>query len=584
MTSRRAFLKQLGLGALAVAAPAAARGAEKMPTRKPNVIMILTDDQGWGDVHSHGNERLDTPWMDRLADQGARFDRFYVNPLCAPTRAAVLTGRYHRRTGVSGVARRTETMRADEVTIAQALKAGGYATACFGKWHNGAYYPHHPRGKGFDECLGFCCGHWNNYFDTLLEHNGEPVRPKGYINDVLTDAALAFIEKHKGQPFFVYLPYNTPHSPFQVPDRYFSKYRQRGFDDRDACVYAMCESLDDNLGRLLERLDALGLANDTIVIFFGDNGPNGTRYNGGMRGAKGSVHEGGCRNAFFIRWPGHIAPGTEVKPIAAHIDLLPTLVELTGVPMIETKPLDGVSLVPLLTGHADGWPERMIFVVQGNRGAVRTQQYRLVVEGRKPQLYDMLADPGEKKDIATEQPEVTAKLKAAYDAWLKDANRDGTAVPPIPVGHEQMKLVEMPTPDADWHGHLQFGGRHPNNNWATHWTSTDDWLDWDIDVVHAGPYEFTLMYICPKEDAGSRVCVEVAGRRLEGVVDKPHEPNFLPSPDRVKRQEVYERDWAPLVLGRLDLPKGHTRLAVKALTKPGEAVMDLKAIRVCRLD
>ena len=580
---RRDFVKTMGLGAAALAVPQGL-SAEEASEKKPNVIVILTDDQGWGDIHSHGNDLIDTPMMDSLAASGARFDRFYVSPVCAPTRASLLTGRYHPRTGVSGVARGLETMRSDEVTVAEIFRQAGYATGCFGKWHNGAHYPYHPNGRGFEEFLGFCCGHWNNYFDTMLEHNGEPVRTKGYINDVLTDAALSFIEKNSGRQFFCYIPYNTPHTPFQVPDRYFDKYKARGLDDELASAYGMCESLDDNLGRLMAKLDALNLADNTIVLIFGDNGPNTDRDNGGMRGRKGSIYEGGVRNFLFFRYPKRIKPGTIVKPITADIDLLPTLVELTGVKMPKTLPLDGVSFVPLLEGKTGGRPDRMLFSYWNGKGAVGTERYRLVVQRKRVELHDMIADPGEQNDIAREQPEITRELKAAYDAWLEDVTRRGSERPPIPVGYPQMKRVEMPVPEATWHGELKFGGRHANNNWVTNWVSTDAHVYWDIDVVHAGPYEMTLMYICPEEDVGARVCVEVDRERVEGVIQKAHDLDPVPSPDRVRRAEVYERVWAPLTLGRLTLRKGRTRLYVKALTKPGKVVMDLKAVRVRRLD
>jgi arylsulfatase A len=576
-------MKTMGLSAASLAVPHRL-STDETSEKKPNVIVIVTDDQGWGDIHSHGNDLIDTPMMDRLAAAGARLDRFYVSPVCAPTRASLLTGRYHPRTGVSGVARGFETMRSDEVTIADILRRAGYATGCFGKWHNGAHYPYHPNGRGFEEFLGFCCGHWNNYFDTMLEHNGEPVRTKGYINDVLTDAALAFIEKNRGRPFFCYIPYNTPHTPFQVPDRYFDKYKARGLDDALASAYGMCENLDDNLGRLLAKLDTLDLAEDTIIIMFGDNGPNTDRYNGAMRGRKGSVYEGGVRNFLFFRYPKRVEPNTVVQPITADIDLLPTLVELTGVKMPKTLPLDGVSIVPLLQGETETWPDRMIFSYWNRKGAVRTERHRLVVQRKRAELYDMAADPGEQNDIAQERPDVTKKLKAAYDEWLEDVTRRGSERPPIPVGYAQMKRVEMTVPEATWHGGLKFGGRHANNNWVTNWVSTDAHLYWDIDVVHAGPYEMTLMYICPEEDVGARVCVEVDGERVEGVIEKAHDLDPVPSPDRVPRSEVYERIWAPLTLGRLTLREGRTRLYVKALTKPGKAVMDLKAVRVRRLD
>ncbi|MBZ0173165.1 MAG: arylsulfatase, partial [Phycisphaerales bacterium] len=374
----------------------------------------LTDDQGWGDIHSHGNEVIVTPVLDRLASEGARFERFYVSPVCAPTRAAFLTGRYYLRTGVNGVTHREEVMRSEERTLAEVLKDAGYATGCFGKWHNGAQYPNHPNGQGFDEFFGFCAGHWNNYFDTTLERNGNPVESKGYINDVVTDAALDFIDAHADAPFFCYVPYNTPHSPFQVPDRYFDPFKEQGLDDTLACVYGMVKSIDDNVGRLLDRLESHGLAGDTIVVFFGDNGPNTERYNGGMLGRKGSVHEGGVRNALFIRWPGHIPAGTEVKPIAAAIDLLPTLAELANVPVNPARQLDGLSLAPLLTGQRVDWPDRMLFSHWKGRGAVRTQGERRVLPRGRPARF-----VGEEEDDGRRRRGRAKQLDASEPAALE---------------------------------------------------------------------------------------------------------------------------------------------------------------------
>ena len=353
---------------------------------RPNVLLILTDDQGWGDVHSHGNERLDTPNLDRLAAQGARFERFFVSPVCAPTRAALLTGRYSLRCGVHGVTRGHETMRSEEVTIAELLRDAGYATGCFGKWHNGAHWPTDPHGQGFDRFAGFAAGHWNNYFDPLLPYPPRhaatriepadpdgPVRTEGYIADIFTDAALRFmgeqqIGEKRDEPWFCYVPFNTPHWPPQVGERLFEKYLARGFGPENAAAYAMVENLDRNVGRLLAALDQWGLAEDTIVLFLTDNGPNGNRFNGGMRGRKGSAHEGGVRVPLFVRWPGRIEPGTTIERNAMHIDLLPTLCELCNVPLPEGRELDGESLVPLLTGGAAGWPDRRLFTFKDWRG------------------------------------------------------------------------------------------------------------------------------------------------------------------------------------------------------------------------
>ena len=414
--------------------------------KRPNIVIILADDQGWGDLSINGNTNLTTPNIDSLARDGAMFDRFYVCAVCAPTRAEFLTGRYHSRGGVRGVSTGAERLNLDEMTIAQTFKAAGYATGAFGKWHNGSQFPYHPNARGFDEYYGFTSGHWGQYFDPELDHNGKLVRGKGYITDDLTNHAIDFIAQHKDGPFFCYLPFNTPHSPMEVPDRFFERFehadpkmRARNPKQEEIpmtrAVLAMCENIDWNVGRVLAKLDELKLADNTIVIYFSDNGPNSWRWNGGMKGRKGSVDEGGVRAPFLIRWPGHIQPGTRVPQIAGAIDLLPTLADMAGVPVASTKPLDGKSIKPLLLGEAGNWPDRMIFSLQNKKISVRTQQYRLDPTG---QLFDMVADPGQDRDVSKEKPEVAAKLSKAVAEWGKEmlplVGKDDR---PFPVGYSE---------------------------------------------------------------------------------------------------------------------------------------------------
>ncbi|MFQ6034269.1 MAG: arylsulfatase [Sedimentisphaerales bacterium] len=600
--TRREFLKAVGTTiasarGLSILAGCAGIGQTTVAERKrPNIILIITDDQGWGDIHSHGNDLIDTPVLNRLAADGPRFDRFFVSSVCAPTRASLLTGRYYLRTGTHGVTRGYENMRSEEVTIAEALKQAGYVTGCFGKWHNGAHYPCHPNGQGFDEFFGFCGGHWNNYFDTTLEQNGQPVKTKGYITDVLTRAVLSFIETHRKKPFFCYVPYNAPHSPFQVPDKYFNKYKARGLDDKLACIYAMCENLDDNIERILKRLDELALSNNTIVLFLTDNGPNSDRYNGGMKSRKGSVHEGGVRVPLFIRWPGHIKPGTTISQIAAHIDLFPTILELCGVPMPKTLPQDGVSLAALLKEETASWPDRMIFTFRsgrgdtiGARGAVRTQRWRAVKVRKEWELYDMQADPGQKHNISTEYPDVVKKLGAAYEAAVRDVTKAGFEPLAIHIGYPQWPVVTLPGHEAflepPSRKAITYKGRSGwANDWITNWTSTEAYPWWPVEVVRPGRFEVTLMYTCPQQNLGAKVRVEIGGKSLEGVVSRAHDPEPIPSPDRVPRGEVYEKIWAPLTLGAIELTRGRTKLVVKAVQIPGSRAFDLKAVQLRRLN
>jgi len=557
-------------------------------TERPHILVILTDDQGWGDLSLHGNPDVRTPRLDALARSGVRFDRFYVSPLCSPTRAAFLTGRDSLRGGVWGVTRGKETLRAEEVTLAEILRDAGYRTAMVGKWHNGEHYPYSPEGQGFETFFGFRRGHWNNYFDTWLLRGTEPVRTRGYINDVLTEEALGILQGPHERPLFLYLAYNTPHSPFQVPDPYFDRVKARGLDDRTAAVYAMVESLDDNVGRILDALAAQGLARDTIVVFFGDNGPNGARFNGGMRGTKGSVHEGGVRVPCFVSWPGHLAP-REVAPIASGVDLLPTLLDLAGVSVPEGLELDGQSLRPLLEGGTAGWPDRTLFShrfldrePQPAPGAARTQRYRAVDEGEGWQLYDMEGDPGQQNDIAGAHPEITARLAAEYDAWFRDVTRAGFTRFPIPVGFPEENPVSLPATQAWFEGGPAFEqGQGWANDWLTSWTDTDARLWWELDVVEAGTYDVSLEYLCPEDEAGARVRVS-AGESEAAATVTATAIHQVPSPDRVPRKEVYEMEWERLPLGPLELPRGRVRLTLEAIENGRGRVLDLMAVRLDR--
>ena len=608
MATRRDFLKQIGFGAAAIAAgPLTVSHAADDGGRRPNIVMIMTDDQGWGDVTAHGNDQLKTPNMDLLARQGAWFDRFYVSPVCAPTRASLMTGRYHPRTGVHGVTRGEENMRLEEVTVADVFKKAGYATGCFGKWHNGRHYPYHPNGRGFDEFYGFCAGHWNNYFNTGLDHNGKDVKSSGFIIDDLTDKAIGFIKANRAKPFLCYVPYNTPHTPWQVPDKFWDRVKKRGVgNDTTICAYAMCENIDDNIGRILKALDDLKLTGDTIVIFLSDNGPNTGRWNGEMKGRKGSTDEGGVRVPFFLRWPGRVKP-RKIEQIASHIDVLPTLVELAkiGKPKIKTCPLDGVSLVPLIDGKTSDWPERMIFSSWRGRVSVRTQQYR----ANSQALYDMTADPHQKKNIAKDKPQIHAKLAAACAKWSKDVGLSVRKMRPIPIGHPERPVVTMPGHEALLVASKKVPAPKPEpqpkkkkrkkrrgprgisynkgagwaNDWVDNWTEIDAYPYWPVDVVNAGQYDVTLMYACGGDDVGARIRVECGPGSVEGKITRAHDPEFIHSPDRIARKEVYEKVWAPLKMGKITLTRGVNKLIVRALSKPGKQVMELKAVRLERI-
>lgn len=555
----------------------------------PNVVVILTDDQGWGDLSIHGNRNLSTPHIDSLARDGALFERFYVCPVCSPTRAEFLTGRYHPRGNVFNVSTGGERLDLDERTIADVFQAAGYATGAFGKWHNGTQYPYHPCGRGFDEYYGFCSGHWGHYFNAPLEHNGQLVTGQGYMTDDLTTHAMQFIREHRDGPFFCYVPYNTPHSPMQVPDAFYEKFRDAELPDRfqqakqedlamTRAALAMCENIDTNVGRILALLDELKLAENTIVVYFSDNGPNSFRWNGGMKGRKGSTDEGGVRSPLFMRWPGQIPAGRRVPQITAAIDLLPSLAELAKVDVPDDRPLDGISFVPWLTTGNDTPTERLIFSHWAGKVSVRSQQYRLDTQG---QLYDMAHDPGQTVDVAADVPAVAQQLRTALADWKRDVLSQLERVDrPFTVGYPQFPITHLPARDGVPHGGVERSGKAPNCSFFRNWTSTDDEMTWDIDVATAGRYDVTMYYAVSEPDVGSTIRWQFGTSELVAKVTEAHDPPLYgQEQDRVDRgPESYVKDFCPWKMGTMSLPQGPGRLSLKALDVTGSQVMEVRGV------
>ncbi len=556
---------------------------------QPNFVVILADDQGWGDLSLNGNSNLDTPNIDSLAKSGAQFERFFVSPVCSPTRAEFLTGRYHPRGGVRGVTTGAERLNLDEKTIANTFKAAGYATGAFGKWHNGSQYPYHPNGRGFDTYYGFTSGHWGNYFNPVLEQNGQLVRGTGFVTDDLTDHAMAFIEAHRQEPFFCYIPFNTPHSPMQVPDRFYDKFKgaelkQRNRDPKredpefTRAALAMCENIDWNVGRILNRLETLDLTENTIVVYFSDNGPNSWRWNGGMKGRKGSTDEGGVRSPLLVRWPGNIPAGIRISQIAGAIDLLPTLADLAGIRITGTKPLDGITLKPLLTGSKATWPDRMIFSHWSGRVSVRTQHHRLDTSG---QLFDMVNDPGQTKDVSEALPAEAERLRKAVSDWKEQLLPGlGEDQRPLPVGFAAFPVTQLPARDGMPHGNVKRSARAPNCSYFMNWTDIGDRITWDVDVATTGRYEAVLYYACPAVDTGAKFELRLNDATIEGTVSEPHDPPLQGAEnDRVPRAgESYVKDFKPMRIGTLDLKKGRGELTLRALEIPGSQVMEVRML------
>jgi hypothetical protein len=360
----------------------------------------------------------------------------------------------------------------------------------------------------------------------------------------------------------------------------------------------MCENIDANVGRVLRRLDSLELARDTIVLYFADNGPNSPRWNGGMKGRKASTDEGGVRSPLLLRWPAKIKPGTVIRPIAGAIDLLPTLTSLAGVSPAGTRPLDGKDLSPLLLGNAQQWPDRMIFSHWNGRISVRTQQHRLDAAGA---LFDMIADPGQTRDIAAEQPQVAAALAQAVAAWRKDVF-DGKAAMsapaaakarrkagnqeeagddrPFPVGYAEFPMTPLPVRDGVPHGGVKRSASAPNSSYFVNWTSTGDAMTWDIAVHTAGRYDVTLYYTCPEADAGSTIELSFQGSKASGRVVPGWDPPLYTNQDTIPRPPAESRmkEFHPLRLGTIRLDQARGPLTLRALAVPGRSVMDLRLI------
>lgn len=562
------------------------------PTQ-PNVLLILTDDQAYGDLSLTGNPWLETPHLDTLAQEGVWFQNFYVSPVCAPTRASLLTGRYHQRTGVSGVTRGRENMNLSEQTMADMFKQNGYVTGCFGKWHNGAHFPYHPLGRGFDEFLGFTAGHWTNYFNSTLDHNGAEVSFTGYLPDVLTDSAGQFMIRaaQQDKPFFCYVPFNTPHTPAQVPDRFFDKYKQKGLDDFNAAIYGMCENIDGNVGRLLQTLDSLGLSRRTIVVFFSDYGPLNLRFNAGLKGRKGSVDEGGVKVPCFIRWDSHLPAGKKVEAITAHIDLLPTLKALAGLDFNFTNEIDGRDMTPLISDPSFSVHDALFQEWSGHR-RVRTSDYLMV----DSLLYHLPSDPGQSRDVSDSLPAVFSRLNRAFDRWWTDVSKNvNNDARPIPVGYDEYPVTTLPAHEAELFPpfpqrqdrrhtgiayYALYGWAH---DWIDHWTDTAAWCAWPLKVVDTDVYHVYFKYNCAEENAGCRLKCSFGDQSLVTTIEKPFYELPLPSPDRQKRdQEAPERNWALHYAGEIELKKGEGPFEVQTILMPGTESIELKAVRLVK--
>ena len=532
-TSILSFGNRLLAAGLVIAPSVAAQ-----PQNHPNVILILTDDQGYGDFGFTGNPHVKTPVLDNFARQSIRFNNFYVCPVSAPTRAGLMTGRYSLRTGVRDTYNGGAMMATSEVTIAEMLREAGYATGIFGKWHLGDNYPMRPCDQGFDESLIHLTGGmgqpgdittWpggdSSYFDPVLWHNGRQQKYDGYCSDIFTSKAMGFLEENRNRPFFCYLAFNAPHTPLQVPEKYYNIYRDTdpssGFendnrpfpqmnakDKEDARrVYAMVTNIDDNIGRLLKKLQDLDVAENTIVIFMTDNGPQQRRYNAGMRGLKTSVYRGGVRVPFWLSYPGLDARNIDVEANAANIDVFPTLADLCNVKIPEAIKIDGISLIPYINGKKEEDDGRPLFWYWTrhspelyNNIALQKGKYKLVgnTDYNSPanafELYDLERDPYEQVNIVKDYTDRAEEMKKEMDLIFSELAVSGNLAerPRIEIGTSHENPVILNRNDADGQRGI--------------WEQEEIFGFWRV-KINEGKYNMRFRFINPVPQGG-RMMVE----------------------------------------------------------------------------
>ena len=500
---------------------------------KPNVLIIITDDQGYGDMGYYGNTIIKTPHLDALAQESVRFNHFLVSPVCAPTRSSLMTGRYSLRTGIRDTYNGGAIMATEEITLAELLKESGYTTGVFGKWHLGDTYPSRPNDQGFDESIIHLSGGMGqvgdfttyfqrdrSYYDPILWHNGTQQSYKGYCSDIFAQGAVEFMEKNADKPFFCYLSFNAPHTPLQVPEKYERMYAdvdmseihhphatsdrhmsKKDIEDAQK-IYAMMSNVDENIGKVLGKLDEMNIRQNTVVIFMSDNGPQQLRYNHDLRGLKGSVYRGGINVPFFLRYPDRFEGDREIDQPAAHIDIYPTLAELCQAEIPGDRKIDGMSLLSLLRGDTQGWSDRSLFFYwtrkypQRYRNmAIQRGSYKMVgqldydASWEDFELFNLDDDPLEENNIVSSNPQVAMDLKSRMDQFVDELLLSPHILDPprIQIGSSQENPVVLNRNDA--------GGQRGI------WAQEEIFGTWNVDIAK-GIYNLKIKFVKPVKSGG----------------------------------------------------------------------------------
>ncbi|MEW4925484.1 arylsulfatase [Algibacter sp. 2305UL17-15] len=506
------FYKSLVIASLVLLSCSNKQTQKKATAQKPNVILVLTDDQGYGDIGAHGNKVIKTPNIDHFYNESYHLTDFHVGPTCAPTRSALMTGRYANSVGVWHTVGGWSLLREDEKTMANMFVEGGYVTGAFGKWHLGDNYPFKPEHRGFQETVIHGGGgvyqtpdYWGNtYFNDTYFHNGTPQKYKGYCTDVFFNEAIDFIKDNKAQPFFCYISTNAPHGPYNVPLEYYNMYKDLSesvLADTQKRFYGMITNVDDNFGKLRKTLKALNIADNTILIFMTDNGTsaghytkNGkeTGFNAGMRGTKGSAYEGGHRVPFFIHWKdGNIAEAKDINALTAQIDILPTLAELCGIDLPKDhKPIDGQSIVSMLR-NPEQKNDRMLITdsqrvqvpEKWRHSAVMQNKWRLV---NGTELYNIEEDNGQKNNIAEQHPERVKAMRDFYDGWWQKVSVDFDKEIYFKIGAEEENPITLTSHDV----HAPNGQQPWNQSYIREGMKGSGY--WSVDIKEEGHYTISL--------------------------------------------------------------------------------------------